>query len=187
MSLTDSYRRPPADPRQPYGYFHLNSISLTPDGHLLLSSRHTCALHKVHRTTGEVLWTLGGRSSSFRLDRDAVFGFQHHALFEDENTIRLFDDGSDETTTWHSSRVAWVRLDTGRGRASLVDSTGMPGVRASAMGSAQRLPNGNVFVSWGSASRLTEFSPAGEVLFDARLPKPAYRAFKAPVRDQGGP
>jgi hypothetical protein len=58
-----------------------------------------------------VLWRLGGRSSSFSVAADAVFGFQHHAAYEDPYTIRMFDDGGDGLTTLHPSRVAWIRLD----------------------------------------------------------------------------
>jgi hypothetical protein len=178
VPLTDSFLPFSVAPAQPYDFFHINSISVTPDGHLLVSARHTCALYKIHRTTGEVLWRLGGKSSSFSVAQDAVFGFQHHAAFEDPDIIRLFDDGGDGLTTLHPSRVAWIRLDTTAMTATLAASMTVPGIQTPAMGSAQRLSNGNVFVSWGSIARLTEFSANGDVLFDADLNFPSYRAFK---------
>lgn len=46
------------------------------------------------------------------------------------------------------------------------------------MGNAQRLTNGNVFVGWGTAQRITEFSPDGAVLFDATLPAISYLAYR---------
>lgn len=178
VPLSNSYLEVPTSADTPFDYFHINSISITPDNQLLVSARHTCALYKIDRTTGQVIWTLGGKSSSFAVAPDAVFGFQHHAVYEDEDTIRLFDDGSDESTTWHDSRVAWIRVDTGNHTATLANSMTIPGIQSTAMGSAQRLPNGNVFVSWGAVPRLTEFSSSGEILFDARLSFPSYRAFK---------
>jgi Arylsulfotransferase (ASST) len=178
VPLTDSFLPVTAAPGQPYDFFHINSISVTPDRHLLVSARHTCALYKIHRTTGQVLWRLGGKSSSFSLAADAVFGFQHHAAYEDPHTIRMFDNGSDGLTTLHPSRVAWIRLDTTTMTATLATSMTVPDIQSAAMGSAQRLPNGNVFVSWGNVPRLTEFSPHGDVLFDATLTFPSYRAFK---------
>lgn len=182
VALTDSYVAPPTTAAQPYDFFHMNSISITPDGHLLISSRHTCALYKVDRITGEVLWRLGGKSSSFAVAPDAVFAFQHHAVYETPDTIRLFDDGSDGMDTWHPSRVAWIRPDTNGMTATLADSMSIAGnAQSGAMGSAQRLPNGNVFVSWGSNPRLSEFSPDGDLLFDATLASPSYRAFKYPA------
>lgn len=77
--------------------------------------------------------------------------------------------------------MAWLHLDRTNTTATLADSMSIPGnAPTAAMGSAQRLPNGNVFVSWGSNPRLSEFSPQGELLFDATLPSPSYRAFKYP-------
>jgi hypothetical protein len=44
------------------------------------------------------------------------------------------------------------------------------------------LPNGNVFVGWGRALAISEFSPEGELLFDLTLPAEnrSYRAFRFP-------
>jgi hypothetical protein len=183
VPLADSYAPVPSEPDKAYDYFHINSISETPDGHLLVSSRHTCALYKVHRITGEVIWTLGGKSSSFAVAPDAVFGFQHDAVYENPCTIRLFDNGSDGETILHPSRVVWLRVDETRMTVTLADSMSIPGIaQATGMGGAQRLPNGNVFVSWGRTPRLSEFSPRGDLLFDAILPSPSYRAFKYPRR-----
>jgi hypothetical protein len=49
-------------------------------------------------------------------------------------------------------------------------------------GNAQSLPNGNVFIGWGSAPYVSEFSRDGRLLFDARFPREAesYRAFRSP-------
>ena len=46
----------------------------------------------------------------------------------------------------------------------------------------QVLPNGNVFVGWGSEPFVSEFSHGGELLFDARIPpdNDSYRAFRFP-------
>jgi arylsulfotransferase ASST len=183
VPLTDSYvTLADSPPGVPYDYFHMNSISITPDDQLLISSRHCCALYKLDRKSGEVLWTLGGKAGSFDVAPDAVFAYQHHAIHEGFDTIRLFDDGSDGLDTWHPSRVVWLKLDTRRKTVSLADSMTIPGIQAVAMGSAQRLPNGNVFVSWGSAARLSEFSASGEVLFDAKLTAPSYRGYKFRTR-----
>lgn len=178
IPLADSYLPVPAMASQPYDYFHINSIDLTPDHHLLVSARHTSALYKVHRTTGQVIWRLGGKSSSFSVAKNAVFAYQHHAAFEGQHTIRLFDDGGDGFITRHPTRVIWIRIDTAAMTASLANSMSIPGIQSAAMGSAQRLPNGSVFVCWGSTPRLSEFSASGEVLFDASLAFPSYRAFK---------
>jgi hypothetical protein len=54
------------------------------------------------------------------------------------------------------------------------------GLLSASHGNVERLPNGDVFVGWGSQRWFTEFSPTGEVLFDGRLARgnDNYRAFR---------
>src|SRR4051812_45460117 len=42
----------------------------------------------------------------------------------------------------------------------------------------QRLDDGNLFVGWGTAKRVSEFSDDGTLLFDATLPDVSYRALR---------
>jgi hypothetical protein len=53
---------------------------------------------------------------------------------------------------------------------------------STSQGNAQVLPNGNVFVGWGSAPFFSEYSKEGELLFDAsfRGSAQSYRAFRLP-------
>jgi hypothetical protein len=53
---------------------------------------------------------------------------------------------------------------------------------ATSQGSAQLLSNGNVFVGWGSAPYLSEFSRDGGLLLNAAFPPEceSYRAFRFP-------
>src|SRR5829696_6176360 len=60
VGVGESYIRAPEDPNLLYDYFHINSIDTDHDGNLLVSARHTCAVYKVDRGTGKVLWRLGG-------------------------------------------------------------------------------------------------------------------------------
>jgi hypothetical protein len=49
-------------------------------------------------------------------------------------------------------------------------------------GNVEVLPNGNVFVGWGSSPVISEFSHTGELLFNAEFPlkSETYRAFRYP-------
>jgi len=49
---------------------HLNSVATFPDEDFLISARGTSALYRIDRSTGDVLWTLGGLSSDFRFVND---------------------------------------------------------------------------------------------------------------------
>jgi hypothetical protein len=48
------------------------------------------------------------------------------------------------------------------------------------------LPNGNVFVGWGSEPSYSEFGPDGKLLYDASFPSQveSYRAFRFPWKGQ---
>ncbi len=47
--------------------YHMNSVQALPNGNLLVSMRNTSAVYLIHPATGKVLWTLGGKRSSFIL------------------------------------------------------------------------------------------------------------------------
>ena len=59
-------------------------------------------------------------------------------------------------------------------------------VLSATQGSVQVLPNGNVFIGWGSEPLFSEFSKDGELLFNANFPTEteSYRAFRFPWSGQ---
>ena len=180
VAITESHANVPDDPDEPYDYFHINSVNPTSDGNIIISARHTWAVYKINISTGHVLWRLGGKRSDFDLPKSATFAWQHDAQFEDPTTLRMFDNGSDgDVTVTDESQVLWFTLDEAARRARLVRRLVHPGkISAHAMGNAQRLPNGNIFVGWGTEKRISEFSPDGKLIFDATLPELSYRAYR---------
>jgi Arylsulfotransferase (ASST) len=177
VPLTDSYQ--PVE--SPYDYFHLNSVSLDNDGNLLISGRHTWTIYKVDRHSGQVIWRLGGKRSSFSLPPNAVFAWQHNALAAGANTIRIFDnERNDAGPVMPPSRVIWLQLDLATMSATLARAITHPnGWSASSQGNAQAVDKGDTIVGWGDAGRLSEFDPQGGLLFDALLPgAQTYRAYR---------
>jgi hypothetical protein len=165
-------------------YFHLNSVGIDDDGHLLLSARHTSAVYKVHRRTGAVLWRLGGKRSDFALGPGVAFAYQHDARRHDDGTLTLFDN-----VAWLpsqkdlGSRAIRLRLDTVRMTARLVEERRTGDVRPGwAMGNAEQLADGGLFVGWGMFPGFTEFDRNGAVRFDARFNglSVSYRAGRYP-------
>jgi hypothetical protein len=76
-----------------------------------------------------------------------------------------------------------LELDEKEMRAKLVREYTHPHKQyAHAAGNAQVLPNSNVFIGWGRALNISEFSKDGKLLFDARLPpqNKSYRAYRFP-------
>lgn len=173
----------PDDTTTAWDYTHLNSVDPEPNGDLLISARHTSTLYQVDGATGDVLWTLGGRRSSFSLPKAAQFRFQHDARMQPDGTVTVFDDGGGPPRAEPASRALQLRLDPATHRAAAVRSDAhTPPVVANSQGDTQLLPGGGVFVGWGSAPDITEFDPAGVIVWDAKLPPgvSSYRAQTAP-------
>jgi hypothetical protein len=184
VALSESYAAVPAPSSGiPYDYFHLNSVNPDSDGNLLISSRFTCTVFKLNRTTGAIMWRLGGKKSDFALGPGLPFAFQHDAIAVDSKTIRIFDNQSDGNAVLPHSRVIWVSHDDTAMTASVVRSVEHPGgLSAGAEGGAQGLGNGDTITDWGITGRFSEFNSAGQLLFDASEPKGycSYRAYRSP-------
>jgi hypothetical protein len=175
VPLTDTY----APLLDPFDYFHVNSIDVDLDGDLLVSARNTSAVYKLDRTSGRVLWRLGGRSSDFELGPRTFFMYQHDARGHSDGTLTLFDDGPSDSS--QQSRAIRIGLDLGAMRADLLQEYVHPSpLAASAMGNAQVLSGNGMLVGWGTEPYVTEFGPGGEVRFDAKFDGDAwnYRAFR---------
>ncbi len=164
-------------------YFHLNSVGVDTDGHLLVSARHTCAIYKVHRQTGAVLWRLGGKHSDFTIVPGAEFSFQHDVRRHADGTLTVFDNNAAAPTATTHARPMRLALELSAMTARLVAEFQPDNPRiAWAMGNLEQLPDGGAFVGWGTAGAFTEFAPDGTVRFDASLADGSvtYRAFRAP-------
>ncbi len=175
VPLTDTYS-PVLDP---FDYFHVNSIDVDLDGNLLISARNTSAVYKVDRSSGKVLWRLGGRSSDFELGPSARFMYQHDARAHPDGTLTLFDDGPGPSSA--QSRAIRLGLDLGSMQANVLQDYRHPDALDSvAMGNAQVLGGDAMLVGWGTQPYVTEFGPTGDVRFDARFDGGAwnYRAFR---------
>ena len=77
-----------------YDAYHGNAIEVDFDGHLLLSFRHLNAIYKIHRQNGQIIWQLGGKSSSFQFANDHGFSAQHDARRLENGRISLYDNGN---------------------------------------------------------------------------------------------
>jgi hypothetical protein len=166
-----------------FDYFHVNSVDVAPDGNLIISARNTWAAYKVNRRTGRIIWRLGGRRSDFALGRGARFEWQHDVREHAHGVVSVFDNAAAPAEE-PESRALLLSLDLKRMRASLEHAyVHRPDpVLSHFLGNAQLLAGGNVFVGWGGSPYLTEFTAAGAIAFDARLPYggQSYRAFRFP-------
>jgi hypothetical protein len=166
----------------PFDYFHINSIALDRDGNLIVSARNTWTVYKINHRTGQIMWRLGGKDSSFKMDPGTQFAYQHDAQRQPNGTITIFDNGANPQVQPQSRAIA-VALNMKTMTATLVHQWTHPDkLVANSQGNVQALPNGDRFVGWGGEPNLTEFSPSGRVLFDAAMASPdtSYRAYRFP-------
>jgi hypothetical protein len=179
VPLTDSVSRP-AGPRS-WDYFHINSVEEDTDGNLIISARNTCALYKLDRSTGEILWQMGGKGGDFRMGKGTRFCFQHDARRAGRGRISLFDNSAGPPVMRKQSRGLVLAVDESAKTVRLVRQYVHPGgISAPNQGSTRVQPNGNVFVGWGAAPVFSEFSAGGRLLFDGQLTrgKGNYRAIR---------
>ncbi|GJQ64515.1 MAG: hypothetical protein SCALA702_35680 [Melioribacteraceae bacterium] len=188
--LSDSYysrwERSALDP------VHVNSIIKDTDGNILITSNGHSEVTKISRETGEMIWRWGGKINEFTfIGENAQWANGIHNISRLENgNILLFDNTPVRSDL--TSRAVEYELDEVNKTATLVwhytPEEAVLGVRR---GSAQRLPNGNTIIGWGSASdddsiAVTEVTPEGEVVFNLyfnHVGMASYRAFRYPVTD----
>ena len=173
--------------------FHLNTISLDFDGHILVAS--PSQNWKINRQTGEIIWKLGGDENEFTFigvsQEDGISNITGHTFYRTpEGTVMNYDNGNRPGTK--TSQVHEFILDEENKTAELAWSY-IPDEKIAGWhrGSAQRLPNGNTAIGWGGSSgkyspAYTEVNAAGEKLLEIFFEPPAiesYRAFRFPFPD----
>jgi hypothetical protein len=179
----ESYKQAPAG-GELWDPYHLNSVAMDDEGDFIVSARHTWAVYKIDRETGEVEWRLGGKASDFALGEGAVFAWQHDARWRPDGTLSLFDNqaASKDIVEGDRSRGLVLRLDEATGTATLVrEFTHPAGLLAGSQGNLQNLAAG-VLVGWGSQPHLSEYDAEGRMVFDLRFhaTNQSYRAFRSP-------
>lgn len=173
--------------------FHLNTISLDFDNHILLGSPGQN--WKINRQTGEIIWRLGGDENEFSFvgvdSSDGISYITGHTFYRIANgNVLNYDNGSRRGNS--TSKVHEFKLDEENKIAewvwSYVPDTTIAGWHR---GSSQRLPNGNTVIGWGGSSgkyspAFTEVTADGEKIYELFFDPPAiesYRAFRFPVPD----
>jgi arylsulfate sulfotransferase len=160
-------------------YMHLNSVYIDPrDNNLICSLRHLNQIIKIDRTSGNIIWRLGGKNSDFPLTSEMKFLRQHDATLTDNNqTLLVYDNG--EATERPYSRVAEFQLDEVSKTVTSYKSFNVPGgVFSAYMGSVQKRGN-TYFIGCGSVPKMMEVNYiTGSVNFLMQLDNPSYRAFK---------
>ena len=181
VSLRDSYEFGAHASGHILDPYHANSISLDAAGNLVVSMRNTDAVYDIDRQTGTVLWTLGGKASSFRQGPGTRTAFQHDAVVQPNGDLTVFDDGAGPPRVHPYSRGIELALDTADHTAKLVKAFDhAPALSANFEGGMQLLPGGDAFLGWGQRPYFSEDDAAGKQVFDAHftVPTSTYRAYR---------
>ncbi|KAG4441066.1 hypothetical protein IFR05_003420 [Cadophora sp. M221] len=153
-----------------WDFFHLNSVEKDDLGNYLISSRHMRSIYYLD-STGNILWSLGGKHSDFTDLSDGYasnFKWQHHARWRGNNTMSFYDNHA--KNVFHPlsefSRGMLVQFDFDKMTVKLLQTYKHPdNVLSISQGSMQVIPeSGNVMIGWGNTPAYTEFTADGEVL-----------------------
>jgi hypothetical protein len=172
-------------------WLHSNSVALTPDGNFVISMRHQDWVVKINYANGtgngDVIWRLG-RFGDFTFqssDPFPWFSHQHDAEFDsgDPQLMSIYDNGNTRRTLipTANSRGQLLRINEANRTVTLPINADL-GHYALAVGSAQRLLNGNYHFHSGfidvAYSQAVETAPNGASVFRLQHQSTIYRSFR---------
>ena len=162
-------------------YVHGNSVEMDYDGNLIISCRHMNEVTKISRTTGDIIWRLGGEKNQFQfLNDNRGFSYQHDVRRLQNNNLTIFDNGNLSSPRYSSSIE--YHIDEQNKIATRVWDYSDNNSYTPSMGNSTRLDNGRTFIGWGGSSNpaIIEVSSDGtksfEMIFDPYVY--SYRAFR---------
>ena len=140
-----------------------NDLAASDDGTFLISFRILDTVAMVDRATGEFSWKWGPKQISH----------QHDPTYLENGHVLLLDNGSHRRGLSYS-RVIEVDPNTGD-ITWQYQAPSLVSFFTQTTGGAQRLPNGNTFITEGNTGRLFEVTAAGQVVWE----------YVSPFFDQG--
>ena len=142
----------------------------SPHGNSVIASfRHLDAVYKIRKSTGAIVWKLGGTKTPKSLEvkgdpHGYTFGAQHDARLLPDGTLTVFDNRTNLADT--TPRAVRYRIDEQAGTATLLQSITDPAVRDShCCGSARRLDDGSWLIDWGQDNPIGGYTPDGKRTF----------------------
>jgi len=170
---------------------HTNSIEVDTDGNIIVSHRHLNQVDKIDINTGDFIWRLGGVMNQFTfINEPEPFTYQHDCRRISNGDITLWDNGNGHVP--QHSEAKEYKLDLVNKTATLMwfwQPKNYFGGNAFylAMGSVQRLSNGNTLINGGmdnssNESNFWEVTQNGQIVWEVALDNStslvSYRALK---------
>lgn len=138
-------------------YIHLNSVAVDPaDNNLVLSLSNADTIIKIDRTSGKILWKLGGLADEFGLSDEQKFSHQNDVRITSDGAITMFNNGVPKVTVDENGQTVFgqstiIKLRINEASKTLVsfEEYACDGAYSPDMGSAQELSDGRYVVGWG--------------------------------------
>lgn len=172
---------------QPRDIIHMNAIEPVGEDAVLVSARHTDAVYKVDKATGNIIWKLGGtwtpKSLQVLNDPEGAypFGGQHDIRLLPDGTITVHDNN---TGLGLPPRAVRYAIDEANKTATLVEEVTDPLASSSfCCGSARRSNDGSWLMSWGGNSLVAEYDGAGQPNFRLKFGGTLFSYRAVPVDD----
>jgi hypothetical protein len=159
-------------------YFHANTIAADPQhpGNIIVSARHLSQVFSLSLKTGRIGWRVGGKHPTLKLTKGAIdtvsvggqtlpFSYQHDARIQPDGTLTVYDNGNQRHPGF--SRAPTFTLNLKKHTVTEDNAAELrhqPDLYGDATGDAQRLPNGDVLVSWGTTGKATEYNAKKQVV-----------------------
>jgi uncharacterized protein YndB with AHSA1/START domain len=152
------------DGRKAYDYVHANSLQQVGNT-VVVSFRHLDAVMAINKTTGNIIWKLGGTATPQSLTvvgdpkTEPPIGGQHYARVLSDGTLTIYDNNTNNNDP---PRAVRYRIDLFNKTATWVEQVKDPDVSSSpCCGSAQHFSDGSYVMSWGGTPVISEFGPTG--------------------------
>ncbi len=179
LSESEQPVHPATGPDGSWDAYHVNSVQVVANNEILVSMRNTWAAYLVNTASNQIIWTLGGKASSFKSSRRATFAWQHDVEMLPNGNVTMFDDdcckligaGKFARPNGPSRGMLLSVNDTTHAVSLVAAYAHKPTLDAVFLGSMQVLPGGNALVGWGSPQPyFSEYSKSGKELLDVRWP-----------------
>jgi hypothetical protein len=160
------------------GQCHVNDIQYSKEDDTLVFSDHIhCAVAKIKRTDGSVVWILNGTTKTFT--GDSWLGSEHGIQILGLDDFLIFNNNSRSivgTTipqsmgTGDGSGALEIKLNLTAKTVTKIWSYKASGTayQTDVMGDLQRLDNGNLVIAFGGKGVIQEIKPDGTVLQEMR-------------------
>ncbi len=167
---------------------HMNSVQQI-GNQVIMSARELDAVYDIDKTTGDILWKLGGTSTPQSLTvvgntYPQVFSAQHDARYKSDGTLTVHDNATQETD--NSARALRFQIDTATNTATVEESVtdAHYPTPSPCCGSVDKLSGGDWLLDWGYSEYTTELTPSGSPVIRINYPPyTSYRTAAVPISD----